>query len=152
MQEGWAMTALRRALGDLVARHLPARARALLFPPRYPAGAAAQLYCERRRRQKWFGARGFWEPSWDILLYLFDAWETGVVSVAAGQLGCLGIAVSSDSIERWLLALAAQEYVELSGDAEQLRVRLSAHGVATMARYLEEGSRVAYPLAGYAVD
>jgi len=75
-----------------------------------------------------------------------------VVSVAAGQLGCLGIAVSSDSVERWLLALAAQEYVELSGDAEQLRVRLSAHGVATMARYLEEGSRVAYPLAGYAVD
>ena len=80
------------------ATELPSRDR-----PGHPADERAwTLYSERRERDRWFGQNLFWEPGWDLLLYLYDAAETGNQTVSARNLLAAPFALSEDSMARWL--------------------------------------------------
>jgi len=100
-------------------------------------GAAARLYNERRRREQWFGPRLFWEPSWDILLYLYAAHDGGEDIVPVDQLGGLEIAVSPDSIARWIALLRDQDLVAIRAHEGGVCLSLTAHGLRGMSGYLE---------------
>lgn len=132
------MSAGYQRLVDLLAR----TAQDSLSEPTPPVGpvangAAARLFDERRRREQWFGPRLFWEPSWDILLYLYMALESGEDEVPVNELGELDVAVSPDSIARWITLLRDQDLVALRTRDGVACVALTPHGVRGMSGYLD---------------
>lgn len=104
-------------------------------------GTAAQLYIERRRRAAWFDAGLFWEPAWDLLLYLYDATESGRGFVTIDRAVKACDAVTESSARRWINLLIAHDYVhetkEAAGSATH-ELRLSEKGRRAMAGYLRE--------------
>ncbi len=109
----------------------------------YPTGDAGRLYAERRRRESWFGEQLFWEPSWDILLYLYDAQDAGVSSVSLDRLLRAEFALSKDSIDRWVALLAEKKLIEVKMINGSPIIGLSARGRMSMEGYLEEGRSLA---------
>lgn len=106
-----------------------------------PPGLAAHLYCERRRRDAWFGEGLFWDPAWDLLLYLYDACEGGRASVPIDRALQGSAAVSLASARRWIDLLVAEGLVAESarpGCGDQTRIGLTARGRAVMAGFLRE--------------
>ena len=116
----------------------PEAAAPRLRPGAIAVGTAARLYCERRRRDRWFGPRMFFEPSWDILLYLFDAYESGEPSVPLTRLFRLDLAVSCESVDRWLDLLVANRLVAIVDDASERSVHLTIFGIVTLTGYLQD--------------
>lgn len=131
MSEGY------QRLVELLADAANADSAAIDYPIDRPyPGAAARLYSERRRRERWFGPRLFWEPSWDILLYLYAAHEDGDDLVSVAQLADLDIAVSADSVARWIALLRDQKLVSLGVRDGAASLSLTQHGLLTMSGYL----------------
>lgn len=109
-------------------------------------GVAAELYSERRRRAAWFKEGLFWEPAWDLLLYLFDAHESGRPSVSFERARRACAAVSPTSARRWIDLLATHDYVAqrfLPGRAEPVELRLTAKGIEVMTGYLADARLLA---------
>ena len=112
-------------------------------------GLAAKLYCERRRREHWFKRGMFWEPAWDLLLYLYDAAESGVSSVTVDHIAQASIAVSDDSAGRWIDLLTSSGYIkvlERPGSDGLIEVSLTQLGRDAMAGYLRESQVITYQL------
>lgn len=107
------------------------------LPESRPAARAIDLYGNRRRRVKLFGADLFGEPAWDILLDLYIATETGKqISVTSA---CIGAAVPLTTALRWLTMLEARRLIVRENDDRDARrsyVRLSDLGRELMDRYL----------------
>lgn len=99
-------------------------------------GVAGRLFAERRRRAQWFGPRLFWEPSWDILLYLYGALESGEDQVPIDQFTDLDVAVSPDSIARWIALLRDQDLIVTRPHEGVACLALTANGVRGMSGYL----------------
>ncbi len=100
---------------------------------------ARHVYALRRRRTTIFGnADLFGEPAWDMLLDLYIAHAEGkCVSVSSA---CIGSAAPATTGLRWLGILADEGLVVREndpGDQRRVMVRLTAHGVAAMERFLE---------------
>jgi len=85
-----------------------------------PTGLAGRLYCERRRREAWFDAGMFWEPGWDLLLYMYDAFEAGQTSLSIISFSNAPFAVSEESTARWLELLVVHGYIVLAKAAESV--------------------------------
>jgi len=100
---------------------------------------ALDIYENRRRRVKLFGADLFGEPAWDILLDLFVAFGTGKqISVSSA---CIGAAVPSTTALRWLSVLETRNLIVRENDdsdARRSHVRLSEVGRELMERYLRD--------------
>lgn len=105
-------------------------------------GRAAQLYCERLRRNEQFDSGLFWEPSWDLLLYLFNAHEEGCDSVPLSKATRACGAVSSASATRWINLLIAKDYVATE-TAPAARLRLTEKGRTSMERYFHTSMALA---------
>ncbi|MDP9056066.1 MAG: hypothetical protein M3N34_01850 [Pseudomonadota bacterium] len=103
------------------------------------AALALDIYEDRRRRVKLFGADLFGEPAWDILLDLFIATATGKqISVSSA---CIGSAVPSTTGLRWLAVLETRGLIVRENDdrdARRSHVRLSKLGHDQMEQYLKE--------------
>ncbi len=83
-----------------------------------PTGLAGRLYCERRRREAWFDEGMFWEPSWDLLLYLYDAFESGQLSLSIRSFSNAPFAISEESTARWLELLVVHGYIVIGDETE----------------------------------
>lgn len=99
-----------------------------------PIDLAAQLYCERRKRESWFDAGLFWEPSWDLLLYLYDAHQAGQDSVTIKSISKAPFTVSDDSTARWLDLLIGKGYVVTADGLKA--VALTTKATAAIGGYL----------------
>lgn len=111
-----------------------------------PQGVAAQLYCERRRRAAWFSDDLFWEPAWDLLLYLYDASEAGRATVPIDRALQACAAVSEESARRWIHLLTTHDYVtEVAqpGEAGSPRIGMTKRGCEVMTGYLQESRMLA---------
>ncbi|MDT7934063.1 MAG: hypothetical protein RQ833_05600 [Sphingomonadaceae bacterium] len=102
-----------------------------------PQGLAGQLYLERRQRVAFFGGGLFWEPAWDLLLYLYDAIENGVAAVERERAARACATVSDASAERWITMLCTQGFAPERRDSSgRQELCLTAAGIGAMEAYL----------------
>ena len=95
---------------------------------------AGQLYRERRRRDEWFKSGLFWEPGWDLLLYLYDRYKNGHRSISVGSLASKPFMVSKQSAARWLNLLIGNGYIEMPESTTC--IVLTREGLAAIEGYL----------------
>lgn len=137
--------AQRKSRMETIARMLTAASTTvaeMCADARAPAGGrAAAIYADRRLRESWFRPGMFYDPAWDLMLYLFDAQEQrqAWVSVARAARACR--AVSPESAQRWIDLLVDNGYVASRDEAGERALALSGKGVAAMSGYLR-GTRV----------
>lgn len=102
------------------------------------ANLAREIYAQRCRRGKFFDARLFAEPAWDMLLDLFIA-ELGHKRLSTTGL-CVGCGVPLTTGLRWIGVLEDLRLVDRTPDNHDRRcsyVALTPGGRASMRAYLE---------------
>ena len=132
------MLNLHQTFRSILARARSTRPALRREPIDCPApGLAAQLYWARRQRSVWFDSDLFWEPTFDLLLYLYDAWESGKDAILADRAVDASAAVSPESARRWIQLLESRGYVVLFEDECGCeRIALTDRGREAMTGYL----------------
>jgi DNA-binding MarR family transcriptional regulator len=101
--------------------------------------AAKDMYKDRLARRRYFAAKLFGEPAWDILLDLYIAEkENRVISVTSA---CLAAQVPQTTAIRWIRMLEQEGFVLRDQDRHDGRrrlLRISEKGYARMTGYIAE--------------
>jgi DNA-binding MarR family transcriptional regulator len=101
--------------------------------------AAKEMYKDRLARRRYFSAKLFGEPAWDILLDLYVAEkEDRAVSVTSA---CLAAQVPQTTAIRWIRMLEQEGFVLRDQDQHDGRrriLRISEKGYAQMTAFIAE--------------